>query len=147
MFGLFDSKEESEARILFGSMEEKREEKQERTNPYSGKVVSSAPLCSEEDARKALEIAQKAAKNAAEAPLSQRIAWLEDVADKLREYQEDFAQIIVDEIAKPLHFARIEVQRCAETIECDLIVTNDKRFAKGKVKHLSMNEALDILKA
>ena len=46
-----------------------------------------------------------------------------------------------------LDFEDLLQSYCAETVECDLIVTNDKRFAKGKVKHLSLNEALNILKA
>ncbi len=118
LFNLFGGEEEDrEARILFGSTEERRETLVERKNPYDGKVVSKAPVCSAEDARKALEIAKVASKAAAKAPLHQRIAWLEDVAAKIRENQEEFARLIVDEIAKPIHFARIEAQRCAETIE------------------------------
>jgi len=117
MFGLFESSNETEARILFGSSEEEREAQIEITNPYTGKVVSTYPVCDEKDAKNALAIAKEAAAVAAKVPLSQRIAWLEDVAAKLREYEEDFAKLIVDEVAKPLMFARIEVQRCAETIE------------------------------
>ena len=118
MFGIFDSKEdEKEAKILFGSTEETTEKRSERKSPYDGKVVSLAPVCHAIDARRALDIAQSATTTAAASPLHQRIAWLEDVASKLREYQEDFAKIIVDEVAKPLKFARIEVLRCAETIE------------------------------
>ncbi len=118
LFKLFGSGEEDRsAKILFGSKEESRETLIERKNPYSGKVVSRYPLCSAEDAKRALEVAKIASKAAAKAPLHQRIAWLEDVAAKVREHEEEFARLIVDEIAKPIHFARIEVRRCAETIE------------------------------
>jgi len=117
MFGLFGNSEETQAKILFGSTEEEREAQIEITNPFSGKVVSTYPVCDEKDAKKALEIARDAAPAAAKSPLSQRIAWLEDVAGKLREYEEDFARLIVDEVGKPMKFARIEVQRCAETID------------------------------
>ncbi len=118
MFGLFDDKEDKkEAKIFFGSTAETKEAKGERKSPYSGKVVSIYPICHEEDAQKALKIAQQAAPKAAKVPLHQRISWLEDVASKLREYQEDFAKLLVDEVAKPIKFARLEVQRCAETIE------------------------------
>jgi acyl-CoA reductase-like NAD-dependent aldehyde dehydrogenase len=118
MFNIFGGSEsEREAKILFGSTDESREEKVERKSPYDGKVVSTYPVCSAADAQKALKIAKTASKAAAKAPLHQRIAWLKDVAAKLREQEDDFAKMIVDEIAKPLHFARIEVRRCAETIE------------------------------
>jgi len=102
MFGIFDSKTESsiDAKILFGSKEEDRETKVERKSPFDGKVVSRYPVCSAADANKALEIAQKAAKAAAMAPLYQRISWLEDVANNLRKHEDEFAKLIVDEIAK-----------------------------------------------
>ena len=118
MFKIFGGGEsEREALILFGSETESREEKIEIKNPYDGKVVSTYPVCTADDALRALEIAKVAAPAAAIAPLSQRVAWLKDVASKLREQKEDFAKLIVNEIAKPIHFARIEVERCAETIE------------------------------
>jgi acyl-CoA reductase-like NAD-dependent aldehyde dehydrogenase len=117
MFGLFGKDDAIDAHIMFGSNEEERNTRIEITNPYSGEVVSTYPVCDEKDAKKALQIAKEAAPAAAASPLHQRIRWLEDVAAKLREYEEDFAKLIVDEVAKPLQFARIEVQRCAETIE------------------------------
>ncbi len=118
MFGIFDSKENlKEAKIFFGSSVERRDEVTQRRSPYNNKVVSTAPVCNAEDAQRALQIADRAAAVAAAAPLHQRISWLEDVASKLREYEEDFAKLIVDEVAKPLKFARVEVLRCAETIE------------------------------
>ena len=53
-----------EAKIFFGSNEEGREEVIKRESPYDGSVVSTAPICSAEDANKALQIAQKASKTA-----------------------------------------------------------------------------------
>ena len=118
MFKIFGGGEsEREALILFGSQTESREEKIEIKNPYDNKIVSKYPLCSADDALRALEIAKLAAPAAAISPLHQRVAWLKDVANKLREQKEDFAKLIVNEIAKPIHFARIEVERCAETLE------------------------------
>ncbi len=117
MFSLFEQKKEGRAKIFFGSTQEDREARVEIKNPYSKEVVSSYPVCSAEDAKRALEIAQSASKKAVKAPLHQRIKWLEDVASKLRERENYFTKLIVDEVAKPYIFAKIEVQRCAETIE------------------------------
>ena len=44
-----------------------------------------------------------------------------------------------------LDFEDLLQGRSAELVACDLIVTNDKKFADGKVKHLSLNEALEIV--
>jgi len=107
----------AQAKIFFGSKEENKTTQQERKSPYDSKVVSQAPICDAEDTRRALDIAKKATKEAANSPLSQRILWLEDVAKKLAEQKEDFALMLAKEVAKPISFARIEVERCVETVK------------------------------
>jgi acyl-CoA reductase-like NAD-dependent aldehyde dehydrogenase len=107
----------AEAKIFFGSTEMTKAERSQRCSPYDGKVVSTAPICDAEDTKKALQIAKSAAKKAAQVPLSQRILWLEDVAKRLIEAKEDFALMLAKEVAKPIAFSRIEVERCAETIK------------------------------
>ncbi|MCD4667503.1 MAG: aldehyde dehydrogenase family protein [Sulfurimonas sp.] len=104
------------AKIFFGSTEATKENLSERKSPYSGKVVSTAPICDESDTKKALKIAQNATKDAKNSTLSQRCSWLLDVAKKLKENKEDIAQTITDEVGKPIAFARVEVERCIETV-------------------------------
>jgi len=118
MFGIFDSKSNvAEAKIFFGSTEATKTLKTERKSPYDGTIVSTAPLCDADDTTKALHIAKDASKTAAASPLSQRILWLEDVARRLMEERENFAMMLSKEVAKPIAFSRIEVERCAETIK------------------------------
>ncbi|WP_373035197.1 aldehyde dehydrogenase family protein [Sulfurimonas sp.] len=105
-----------DAKIFFGSTEQAGNNLSERQSPYSGDIVSRAPVCSEEDAKKALEIARLASKEAKNSTLSQRCNWLLDVCAKLKENKEDIAQTITDEVGKPISFARIEVDRCIETV-------------------------------
>jgi len=107
----------AQAKIFFGSSEENKEVQQERKSPFDSTVVSSAPVCNTEDTLKALKIAKAASKAAARSPLSQRILWLEDVAKRLMEAREDFALMLAKEVAKPIAFSRIEVDRCVETIK------------------------------
>ena len=117
MFGIFNSNNKiNDAHVFMGSTEETRETFTERISPYSGEVVSRAPLCTSDDTIKALKIAEQAAIEAKKSPLHQRISWLEDVADMLEEHREDMAMTLVHEVAKPLAFARVEVDRCIETI-------------------------------
>ncbi|SFP58947.1 aldehyde dehydrogenase family protein [Hydrogenimonas thermophila] len=106
-----------EAKVFMGSKEIEKLETGERRSPYSGDVVSTFPICSAEDAKKALNVAKDAFENSKKSPLSQRIAWLRDVAKRLKEQKELFAKTITDEIGKPLMFSRVEVDRCVETIE------------------------------
>lgn len=105
-----------DAKIFFGSNEATKERLSERVSPYSGEVVSRAPICSAEDAKEALKIAQEAAKRAKKSTLSQRCEWLLDVVQKLKENKEELARTITDEVGKPIAFARVEVDRCIETV-------------------------------
>ncbi len=106
-----------EANIYFGSIMKSRKDRRYISNPYTKKGVSSAPICSKEDAIKALKIAQDAFKNSKLTSLSQRISWLEDVARTIESKKEKFALTLTDEVAKPIAFSRIEVDRCIETIK------------------------------
>jgi len=80
------------AKIFFGSIESVKENISDRVSPYSGEVVSTAPVCNEHDVHKALEIAKAACAEAKKSTLSQRCNWLLDVASKLQENKEDIAQ-------------------------------------------------------
>ena len=105
-----------QAKIFFGSNEAVTDTLSERVSPYSGEVVSTAPICSADDANKALKIAQAATVAAKASTLAQRCSWLLDVASKLRENKEDIARTLTDEVGKPIAFARVEVERCIETV-------------------------------
>ncbi len=105
-----------QAKIFFGSTEAITDTFSERKSPYSGEVVSTAPICDEADAIKALSIAQNATVAARASTLAQRCNWLLDVAQKLKQNKEDIAQTITNEVGKPITFSRVEVERCVETI-------------------------------
>jgi acyl-CoA reductase-like NAD-dependent aldehyde dehydrogenase len=105
-----------DAHVWMGSRQAVAQNYIERLSPYDGRVVSRAAECSAEDAHQALAIAKNAAKIAKKVPLHQRCAWLLDVASSLREQREEFAKVLCDEVGKPITYARIEVDRCIETI-------------------------------
>jgi acyl-CoA reductase-like NAD-dependent aldehyde dehydrogenase len=105
------------ANIFFGSQEVQREDLSEIVNPFTKKIVTKYPKCTKEDTLKALEIAQKASCKTKASTISQRVSWLEDVANKLKKNKEDIAQTLCDEVGKPITFARVEVDRCIETVK------------------------------
>ncbi|AZV47236.1 aldehyde dehydrogenase [Nautilia sp. PV-1] len=88
----------------------------EIVNPYTKKVTSKYVKCSADDAKKALETAKEAFKNTKNSPLHQRIAWIEDVADRLEKRKDEFAEYITLEVAKPISQSKVEVQRCIENL-------------------------------
>ncbi len=105
-----------DAQVWIGSKQIQKQEYSERRSPFDGRVVSRAAICSVEDAMQALKTAADAFKDAKKVPLHQRCAWLLDVAAKLKEQREVFAKTLCDEVGKPITYARIEVDRCIETI-------------------------------
>ncbi|WP_295051609.1 aldehyde dehydrogenase family protein [Sulfuricurvum sp.] len=105
-----------DAHVWMGSCQVIAQSYNERLSPFDGRVVSRVAECSADDAREALVIAKNASKVAKKIPLYQRCAWLLDVASKLKEQREIFAKILCDEVGKPITYARIEVDRCIETI-------------------------------
>ncbi len=132
MFGFFKSKDSSEsivdieevkpntinrADIFFGSTQEDRDERIDIYNPYTKEIATSVPICNKEDTLRALNIAKEATREAKLTPLSQRIVWLEDVAKYIENNLEEFAMTLTKEVAKPITFSRVEVQRAIETIK------------------------------
>jgi predicted nucleic acid-binding protein len=53
--------------------------------------------------------------------------------------------LLANKMQISLDFEDLLQSHCAQTAACDLIVTNDKKFAKGSVKHLSLDEALRVV--
>lgn len=83
---------------------------------YDDSEIGSYELAGVNEASQALALAKKASVYTKASTIAQRCNWLLDVANTLKEQKELFAQAIVDDVGKPLKFARIEVERCIETI-------------------------------
>ncbi len=105
-----------EARIYFGSSPKKGDTLREIRSPFNGEAVTRYPVCGAEDAKRALEIAKEAFEKNREVTLAQRVAWIRDVAERIKREKEEFALAITKEVAKPIAFSRVEVDRCVETL-------------------------------
>ena len=105
-----------EAKIFFGDIAITKTKFNEIKNPYTNEVVSRYPICDSSDAKEALKIAQDAFYKNKNIPLSQRVAWIEDVIEALKKNRDDFALTITKEVGKPIKFSKIEVERCIETL-------------------------------
>jgi len=53
--------------------------------------------------------------------------------------------LLENQMNNALDFEDLLQRQCAEVTQCDLIVTNDKKFVKGEVRHLSLVEALKVV--
>ncbi|MFD3450043.1 aldehyde dehydrogenase family protein [Microbacteriaceae bacterium 4G12] len=83
--------------------------------PYSGEQLAEVAQGTESDVYEAIEAAKRASKQMAALSAYERAAILEKVVQQLQERKEEFAQIIVQEAAKPIKAARGEVDRTIQT--------------------------------
>jgi acyl-CoA reductase-like NAD-dependent aldehyde dehydrogenase len=109
-----------EAKIFLGDVAITKTKTAQIKNPYNNKVVSIYPVCDVSDAKEALLIAQKAFKANKDIPLSQRVNWIEDVINSLKQKRDELALTITQEVGKPIKFSKIEVDRCIETLRLSI---------------------------
>jgi acyl-CoA reductase-like NAD-dependent aldehyde dehydrogenase len=84
-------------------------------SPYSEEVIALIPQATEKDVDQAIQAAYNAKTTMAKMPAFKRAEILENLVSLLKEHQEEAAQIIAKEAAKPLKIARVEVARTIET--------------------------------
>jgi acyl-CoA reductase-like NAD-dependent aldehyde dehydrogenase len=82
-------------------------------SPYSGEPVARVPQASADHARRAVDAAARAMREAM--PAHQRAEILDGVAALLRERHDEVASTISAEAGKPLKAARVEAQRAVST--------------------------------
>jgi acyl-CoA reductase-like NAD-dependent aldehyde dehydrogenase len=84
------------------------------TSPYDGGVVGRVAYGGGDDARRAIDAAERAMK--APLPAHRRAAVLDGVAGLLRERRDEFARTIALEAGKPIATAGVEVDRAVQTM-------------------------------
>jgi acyl-CoA reductase-like NAD-dependent aldehyde dehydrogenase len=82
-------------------------------SPFSGDVVSRVARGSADDARRAIDAAERAMTDPL--PAHRRAAILEKVAELLERRHDEVARTISDEAGKPLKAARVEAKRAVST--------------------------------
>jgi acyl-CoA reductase-like NAD-dependent aldehyde dehydrogenase len=84
-------------------------------SPYSGEVIARIPQATEKETDQAIQAAYSTKQTMANMPAFKRAEILENVVQLLKDHQEEAAEIIAKEAAKPLKMARLEVARTIET--------------------------------
>ena len=82
-------------------------------NPATGKVVAEVPDSSVEDAREAIEFADKAQRTWEAVPAIERAGYMHRIAAGIRKDAEHLARVLSEEQGKPLDQSRGEVQGTA----------------------------------
>ncbi len=86
-------------------------------NPATGEVLSRVPRGDREDARRALEAADKAFPAWRDTPAPQRASFMRKAADLVREKKDEIARTLTKEQGKPLNEAKGEVSSAAEALD------------------------------
>ena len=83
-------------------------------NPFTGKIISRVPNGGSEDAYAALDAAKNAQKAWAAKPAAERAGFLKQMADLIRKNRVELARILVEEQAKVLPLAQVEIDFTAD---------------------------------
>jgi acyl-CoA reductase-like NAD-dependent aldehyde dehydrogenase len=86
-------------------------ERRDILNPYSGEVVSTISIASEQDVEDAIASAVSGFEAMRRLPIYKRSEFLLKLRDGLKVKREEFARSIAMEAAKPISDARVEVDR------------------------------------
>lgn len=86
------------------------------TNKYTGEAFARMALADRDTINRAVDAAVHAASAMRRMPAYQRQAILQHIANRLRERQEEFAQMMALEVGKPIKDARGEVTRALDTL-------------------------------
>lgn len=86
-------------------------------NPQDGSLITRLPEQGEAGVAVAVAAAQACFMAQRKAPVHQRVAWLKAGAAALQEAAEELAQIIREDVGKPIRVARGEIKRGVEFIE------------------------------
>ena len=85
-------------------------------HPYDNEVYDAVPSATEEDAARALDAAERGARQAMQMGPHKRYEAMLKAASLLDQRQEDFAKAITMENGKPLKESRVEAMRCVDVL-------------------------------
>jgi acyl-CoA reductase-like NAD-dependent aldehyde dehydrogenase len=90
-------------------------------NPHTRTLIRNIPNCTNEQMEEAITISGKAFEKMKALSSNERSIILEKTSEIMTAQKEEFAQIIMLESAKPIRFARQEVERSIETLKFSAI--------------------------
>jgi len=91
-------------------------------NPAKDEVIAEVPFSAKDEVREAIQSAQEAFEKWREVPITTRIQYLFALKNKLEEYSETIARIIVQNHGKTIQEARGDMRRTIENVEAAISV-------------------------
>ena len=102
--------------MLIGGKHISSDDLLEVKNPYNGEVIDTVPIAHRQTAQMAIDEANKAKDSLTEMSAFKVSNKLFNVVSKLEEKREEFAQLLTQEVGKPINEALVEVDRSIETL-------------------------------
>ncbi|HLF19590.1 MAG TPA: aldehyde dehydrogenase family protein [Bacteroidota bacterium] len=106
------------------------------SNPWDGKVVGKVHLASESDTNDAVGKTQAGFEKTKLLTSYERAQFLSFISDHIREQKEEFAQLITQEVGKPIQWSRVEVERAVSTFQ---IASEEAKRIGGEVLPLDLS--------
>ena len=108
----------------------------EVTNPYDSSTVGRVYLAGEADAENAIRRALAGFARTKALPSNQRFDVLSFLSNGIKSRKEEFAQLITEEVGKPIHASRGEVDRAVLTYQ---LAAEEARRIQGEVVPLDLS--------
>ena len=124
-------------KFLVGGEWRKSEKTKKIKNPYNGKTVGIVYRAGLRDAEDAIKCSQEAFAKTKKMSSYNRAEILENIARKIKERQDEFAEIITYENGKPIKLSRTEVERAISTFS---IASEEAKRINGEYLSLDITK-------
>lgn len=108
-------------------------------NPYNGKIVGKYKMHSEPDIEKVLKNAKAAFSEWKGRPISERSKQLKKLAEVLVDKKDYYAQLMTEEMGKPISQSRSEIEKCAWV--CEFYAKNAAQFLADSLVETEARES------
>lgn len=108
-------------------------------NPTTGKLIQSYPEMSESEVNQIIDLSHQAFLAWRELNFHTRATGMKKIADVLRQRKNEYANLITDEMGKPLKQAIGEVEKCA--LACDHYADHAENYLKDRIIQTEMKKS------
>jgi glyceraldehyde-3-phosphate dehydrogenase (NADP+) len=103
--------------FINGEWHQSAEKKLKVVNKYNQELISEVNMASEEQVELAITSAKKSFDIMKSLSIGERVSFLDKLRYELKNKEEDFINLIIAETGKPRGYAKMEIQRCLDTLE------------------------------
>ena len=114
-------------------------EKIKTTNPYSGKELKSYDLMNQDKVESKLKLSEQRFHQWKKTSLKEKVRLIDKVAEVLNDNLSEYAQIITQEMGKPISESKSEVEKCIWL--CDFYKKNSEQFLTDALIKTEANES------